>query len=147
MMMKIVLAGGLLCLALPAAAQVNSSDLKWGPAPPALPAGGQMAVLAGDPSQAGLFTARLKMPAGYKIPAHSHPSDEVVTVISGDLAFGVGDKLDPAKATKLSPGGFVVAGAKMNHFAMSDTGAVVQISAMGPFAITYVNPADDPTRK
>jgi anti-sigma factor ChrR (cupin superfamily) len=90
---------------------------------------------------------RLKMPAGYKIPAHQHPTDEYVTVVSGDLALGMGDKLDPAKSAKLAPGGFAMAGAKMNHFAYSTGGAVVQVSAEGPFAMTYVNPADDPTRR
>jgi quercetin dioxygenase-like cupin family protein len=106
-----------------------------------------MAVLSGDPGKAGVFVVRLKMPAGYKIPAHSHPTDEYVTVISGDLSLGMGDKLDPAKAAKLAPGGFAMAGAKMNHFAMSTGGAVVQIIAQGPFGMTYVNPADDPTRR
>jgi quercetin dioxygenase-like cupin family protein len=142
----VVLVSGLLCLSSPAAAQVNSADLKWAPAPAVFPKGAQMVVLSGDPAKAGVFVARLKMPAGYKIPAHHHPTDEYVTVISGDLSLGMGDKLDPAKAAKLAPGGFAVAGANMNHFAFSTNGAVVQVAAEGPFQITYVNPADDPTR-
>jgi quercetin dioxygenase-like cupin family protein len=142
-----VLVSGLLFLSSPAVAQVNSADLQWGAAPAVFPAGAQMAVLSGDPGKAGVFVVRLKMPAGYKIPAHSHPTDEYVTVISGDLSLGMGDKLDPAKAAKLAPGGFAMAGAKMNHFAMSTGGAVVQIIAQGPFGMTYVNPADDPTRR
>ena len=143
----VVLVSGLLCLSTPVAAQVNSADLKWGPTPAVFPAGAQMAVLSGDPGKPGVFVVRLKMPAGYKIPAHHHPTDEYVTVISGDLSLGMGDKLDPAKAAKLAPGGFAMAGAKMNHFALSTGGAVVQVSAEGPFAMTYVNPADDPTRR
>ena len=146
MLKMAVLVSGLLCLASPVAAQVNSGDLKWGPAPAVFPAGAQMAVLSGDPTKAGVFVIRLKVPAGYKIPAHHHPTDEYVTVISGDLSLGMGDKLDPAKAAKLAPGGFAMAGAKMNHFAFSTDGAVVQVSAEGPFQLTYVNPADDPTR-
>ncbi|KRB49529.1 MAG: cupin domain-containing protein [Pseudomonadota bacterium] len=147
MLKAVVLVSGLLCFTSPAAAQVNTGDLKWGPAPAVFPAGAQMSVLSGDPTKAGLFVLRLKMPAGYKIPAHQHPSDEYVTVISGDLSLGMGDKLDPAMSAKLAPGGFAVAGAKMNHFAFSNGGAVVQVSAEGPFGMTYVNPADDPTRR
>lgn len=147
MLKTVVCAAGLLAFASHAAAQVNSGDVKWGPAPAVFPAGGQMAVLSGDPTKPGVFVIRLKMPAGYKIPAHQHPSDEYVTVVSGDLSLGMGDKLDPAKSAKLAAGGFALAGAKMNHFAFSNGGAVVQISADGPFSMTYVNPADDPTHR
>lgn len=145
MLKHVVLVSGVLMFASQASAQVNSGDLKWGAAPPVFPKGAQMAVLSGDPNKPGVFVIRLKMPAGYKIPAHQHPTDEYVTVVSGDLSLGMGDKLDPAKSAHLAPGGFAVAGAKMNHFAFSDGGAVVQVSAVGPFAMTYVNPADDPT--
>ncbi|CAN7429730.1 cupin domain-containing protein [Phenylobacterium sp. LjRoot164] len=147
MFRTVVLVSGLLCLGSTATAQVNTGDLKWGPAPAIFPTGAQMAVLSGDPEKAGTFVLRLKMPAGYKIPAHNHPTDEYVTVISGDLSLGMGDKLDAAKSAKLAPGGFAVAHAKMNHFAFSTDGAVVQVSAEGPFALTYVNPADDPTKR
>jgi len=144
-MLKVALAfGSVLVLVGSAQAQVNSSDLKWGPAPPAFPAGAQMAVLAGDPGKAGTFVVRLKMPAGYKIPAHHHPTDEYVTVISGDFSLGMGDKLDAAKSAHLTAGGFAEAPAQMNHFAWTKNGAVAQVSADGPFAMTYVNPTDDP---
>lgn len=122
-------------------------NVQWGPAPPVLPKGAQMAVLAGDPGKSGPFTARLKMPSGYKIPAHQHPSAEAVTVIAGDFRFGMGDRLDEAKAEKLGPGGFVDLPANMNHYAFSGGGEViVQINSEGPFAIKYVNPADDPSK-
>jgi quercetin dioxygenase-like cupin family protein len=147
MLKTVVLVSGLLCFSSHAAAQVNPGDLKWGAAPAVFPAGAQMAVLSGDPGKSGVFVIRLKIPAGYKVPAHQHPTDEYVTVVSGDLSLGMGDKLDPAKSAKLEPGGFAMAGAKMNHYAFSDGGAVVQVSAEGPFALTYVNPADDPTRR
>jgi quercetin dioxygenase-like cupin family protein len=124
----------------------SSKDVKWGPAPPILPKGAMMAVMAGDPGTAGLVAVRLKMPAGYKIPAHWHPTDEQVTVLSGTLALGMGDKLDETKGVTLRAGGFGVAPAHMNHYAWTKTGAVVQINLMGPFALTYVNPADDPTK-
>jgi len=121
--------------------------LQWGPAPPVLPKGGQMAVLAGDPGKSGPFVVRLKMPSGYKIPPHQHPTDEAVTVISGDFRFGMGDKLDEAKADKLGAGGFVDLPKNMNHYAFSGGGeVVVQINSEGPFAIKYANPADDPSK-
>jgi quercetin dioxygenase-like cupin family protein len=122
--------------------------LQWGPAPPMLPKGVQIAVLAGDPGKKGPFVVRLKIPAGQKIPAHQHPSAEGVTVISGDFRFGMGDKLDESKAEKLAPGGFVDLPANMNHYAFSGGGEViVQINSEGPFEIKYVNPADDPSKK
>jgi len=123
---------------------MRASDLKWGPVPPVLPKGGQLAVLAGDPTKEGLFVIRIKAPAGYKIPAHHHPTDELVTVISGTFAVGMGDKLDEAKADQLKAGDFVSLPKNMNHFAMAPVESVVEISSMGPFQITYVNPADNP---
>src|SRR4051794_38195655 len=121
-------------------------SIQWGPAPPALPKGAQMAVLAGDPGKAGPFTVRLKTPAGYKISAHQHPTAEAVTVISGDFNFGMSDKLDEAKAQKLGPGGFVDLPANMNHFAFATSESVVQLNSEGPFSIKYVTPADDPSK-
>lgn len=139
--------GLLLGLVGAAHAQVNGPDLKWGPAPPVFAKGAQMAVLSGDPSKPGQFVIRLKFPAGYLIAAHHHPSDEYVTVISGEMALGMGDKLDEAKGATLTAGGFAMAPANMNHYAWSKAGGVVQVSAEGPFAMTYVNPADDPTKR
>src|SRR5947208_8616919 len=104
-------------------AQMNSDDLKWGPAPAVFPKGAQMAVLSGDPGKTGLFTVRLKMPAGYAIQAHHHPTTEYVTVVSGDFALGMGDRLDPAKAMTLHSGGFAAAPAGMNHYPSAVTDA------------------------
>ena len=122
----------------------NSEDLKWGPAPPVLPQGAKIAVLAGNPAEAGLISLRLMLPAGYKIPAHWHPTDEQVTVLSGTFNLGMGDKLDESKSQEYSAGGFYVLPAQKNHFAWTKKGATVQLSLMGPFAMTYANPADDP---
>jgi quercetin dioxygenase-like cupin family protein len=147
-MLKMALAfSGVLALAAPVQAEVNSRDLKWGAAPPVFPKGAQMAVLSGDPGAKGTFVVRLKMPAGYKIAAHHHPTDEYITVISGDFALGMGDKLNTAKSAHLAAGGFAEAPARMNHFAWTKGGAVVQVSSEGPFALIYVNPADDPTHR
>jgi quercetin dioxygenase-like cupin family protein len=151
---KVGMAAGALLLVVSGAAvsqdhgvQVFNSDaIEWGPAPPVLPKGAEAAVLSGDPGKAGPFTIRLKVPAGYKVPAHSHPTQEAVTVISGDFNIGMGDKLDEAKAKKLTAGGFVDLPANMNHFAFADTESIVQINSEGPFAINYVNPGDDPSK-
>jgi quercetin dioxygenase-like cupin family protein len=134
----------------PAAAQgasgqgISVDAVAWMPAPPVLPAGGQMAVLSGDPGKAGPFTVRLKLPAGYKIPAHRHPHTEPVTVISGELFFGSGDKLDETAAQQLGPGGFVDLPANTNHFAFARVETVIQISTEGPFGIEYADPAEAP---
>jgi quercetin dioxygenase-like cupin family protein len=126
---------------------VQANEIKWGPAPPVLPAGAKAAVLAGDPASSGFIAIRLKMPAGYKIPAHWHPTDEHITVISGTFAIGMGDKIDEKQSKTLKPGGYAVAQANMHHFAWTKTGAVVEVNMVGPFKITYVNPADDPSQK
>ena len=128
-------------------APVQAEEIKYGAVPPVLPPGATMAVLAGDPSKAGFVSVRLKMPAGYQIPAHTHPTDEHVTVISGSFALGMGDKLDKAKSKTLKPGGYGVAAANMHHFAWTKSGAIVQVDMIGPFQITYVNPSDDPSAK
>jgi quercetin dioxygenase-like cupin family protein len=77
----------------------NAKDLKWGPAPSVFPKGAQIAVVSGDPFKDGLYAVRLKMPKGYKIPAHNHPTTESVTVLSGNLHLGMGDKLDEKKGS------------------------------------------------
>jgi quercetin dioxygenase-like cupin family protein len=126
---------------------VNASQLKWGPAPDFIPKGAQVAVLSGDPSKEGLYVVRLKLPAGYKIPAHNHPTAEMVTVISGSFHLGMGDKLDMKKGMVLTAGGYAEAPAKMNHYAWASSPTIVQVHGQGPFAVTYVNPADDPRGK
>jgi quercetin dioxygenase-like cupin family protein len=125
---------------------LNPGNMKWEPAPASLPKGAEAAVLSGNPTQPGSVTIRLKMPAGYKVPAHNHPTAEEVTVISGTFHVGTGDKLDEQKAETLGAGGFVSLPANMNHFAFATSDAVVQINTQGPLAIRYVNPADDPSR-
>jgi quercetin dioxygenase-like cupin family protein len=126
---------------------LTPAEIKWGNAPPGFPKGAKLAVLYGDPAKAGeLFIVRLKMPANYKLPAHWHPTDENITVISGTFLMGMGDKLDPAKAKPYPPGSFMVTPAKTNHYALVKGEAIVEVSAIGPFAITYVNPDDDPSK-
>ena len=123
---------------------MKPSDLKWGEVPPGLPAGGKMAVLNGDPTQAGAFTVRLKAPTGYKVMPHTHPTAERLTVISGSFRVGMGEKFDQATMQEMAPGSYVVLPAGMAHFAKSGRDSIVQIDSEGPFQINYVNPADDP---
>jgi len=126
---------------------VLPDDLKWGPAPPALPAGSQMAVLDGDPSKEGMFVLRAKLPDGYTIPAHWHSTDEHVTVVSGSFGIGIGDSVDKAKVRYLPAGSYVRLGKEQRHYAIAKGETVIQVHAMGPFDLHYVNPADDPTKK
>lgn len=123
---------------------VPAADIAWGPAPPMLPPGAQAAVLYGNPKEAGLFVLRLKFPAGYHVPPHTHPVPEVVTVISGALAFGMGESADRDQAQALPAGSFVAMPPGTAHFAYADEETVLQLSTNGPWGLTYVNPADDP---
>ncbi|HTI86746.1 MAG TPA: cupin domain-containing protein [Alphaproteobacteria bacterium] len=133
--------------ALAADPVADDQSVKWQSAPPAFPAGAQFAVVSGDPGKSGLYVVRMKLPVGYAFPAHNHPTSEYVTVLSGDFHVGMGDKLDKSKGMALRSGGFVEAPAKMNHFAWSEGGSVLQVHGEGPFELTYVNPADDPRQK
>ncbi|MES1259797.1 MAG: cupin domain-containing protein [Gemmatimonadota bacterium] len=137
----ILLAGGTAAAQAPA---MSPPPLKWGPAPAIFPAGAQMAVLQGDPSGTAEFTVRLRFPNGYKIAPHTHPTDENVTVISGSFRVGMGNTFDPKTMMTLPAGGFVTAPANGAHYAVARGATVVQVHAMGPFAMTYVNPADAP---
>jgi quercetin dioxygenase-like cupin family protein len=136
--------------AAPAAAahvMLGPDEMKWGPAPPSLPPGAQAAVLDGDPTKPGLFVVRLKFPDGYKVAPHWHPTDEHVSVISGSLALGVGDKADDGSMHTLKAGAYAKMPRRVHHSAKATGETVVQLTAMGPFEITYVNPQDDPRKK
>ena len=86
------------------------------------------------------------MPDGYSIPAHWHKKAENVTVISGTFNIGMGDKLDKSKGEALGPGGFFAATPKMRHYAWASGETVIEVSGIGPFDITYVDPKDDPSK-
>jgi quercetin dioxygenase-like cupin family protein len=127
--------------------RVSAQTPQWGPAPAIFPAGARMAVLQGDPSKPGPITVRLEMPDGYTVPPHYHPTDEAVTVIKGAFLIGMGDSVDLSKTVTLTGGGFGVAPAGHHHFAVARGQTIVQVNLVGPFAMVYVNPADDPTHK
>lgn len=119
-------------------------EFKWGPAPAVFPAGAEMAVLHGDPSSNAEFTVRLRFPNKYRIAPHTHPTDENVTVISGTFRVGMGKTFAEKDMITLGTGGFVTAPANEAHFAEAQGVTVVQVHAIGPFVLTYVNPADMP---
>jgi anti-sigma factor ChrR (cupin superfamily) len=141
------------CLSVPASwaestnhMMVTPDELKWADVP-SVPPGAKIAVIEGPLNQAIPFTFRLKFPADYKLPAHWHPGIEHVTVISGTFNMGTGDKLDPSKTKPLSAGSVAIMQPKTNHFAWTKEETIVQVHGVGPWAINYVNPADDPRKK
>jgi quercetin dioxygenase-like cupin family protein len=137
---------------MPMAASAESvslapGDMKWTAGPPSLPAGAQMAALEGSPSKAGPFTVRFKLPAGYKIPPHTHPGDEHITVLEGDFSLGMGSAWSDKDLKSFPVGSFAVMPKGMQHFATTTGGATLQLNGIGPWDIKYVNPSDDPRKR
>jgi quercetin dioxygenase-like cupin family protein len=125
----------------------NEGDVKWGDAPPYLPPGAKFAKVYGNPKEKEPYAVRVKMPAGYKVPAHSHPEDEHVVVLSGALYVGAGDKLDTEKGMPLKAGGVMLMPAKKHHFAYTKEETTLIVYGVGPVEFIFVNPADDPRKK
>lgn len=128
---------------MPGHMMLKAKETQWGDAPAALPKGAQAVVLAGDPGKDGVFTIRLKVPAGYRVPRHWHPSDEAVTLIEGDVTLSMGEA-ENAHTQTLAPGDFVYLPAHMQHEPSTQGGAVFQVQSTGPFQVNYVDPKDDP---
>jgi hypothetical protein len=127
---------------------VRPDAIKWGPPPPSLPPGSRVAIVVGDPSKPGLpYVLRAKLPDGYKVPPHWHPSYENVTVLRGTLLIGKGEKLDRSATEELPAGSFCHLPKTMRHFAIAKGETIIQAHGIGPFTINYVNPADDPRKK
>ena len=151
--LTLTLIGGLMVAAAQAAGDkaehmmVAPDAVKWVDAPPSLPAGAKWAVLEGDPTQAGPFAFRVKVPVGYKMPPHKHPNIEHVTVISGTFHFGMGEQLDESQAKPLPAGSFGAIPADSPHYFLTKEETVVQAHGIGPWGITFVNPADDPRQR
>jgi hypothetical protein len=119
-------------------------NLKWVPAPPSLPKGATIALLEGDPSKEGPFVFRAKMPDGYRVAPHTHSKTERITVLSGTLFLGEGEKFDAKKGHALPAGSYGYWPAGMKHFAWTEGETVIQVHGVGPWGIDYLNPADDP---
>ena len=137
----------LLCASGALAQGATAAKLTWGPAPPGFPAGAQLAVVSGDPSKAGPFVVQVSMPDGYKIPPHTHPTDETVSVLKGTFLYATGKTWDDKALKTMATGGSGKIPAEMPHYAAAKGATTIQITSTGPFAITYVNKADDPRNK
>lgn len=126
----------------------TQAQMQWGPAPPFIPPGAQVTLLEGDPgATTGDFTIRVKVPDGYVVAPHWHPARENVTVISGTMRIGMGDKIEESKMTSLAPGGFAYLDPTMHHYVKMKGATVVQIHGASPLAFNYVNASDDPRNK
>lgn len=123
------------------------AEVKWGSGPASLPPGAQFAVLEGDPAKEGLFTMRLRLPDGYVISPHYHSGVEHVTVIAGTFNVGIGEKFDRAATKPMRAGTFGYWPPPMRHFAWTQGETILQLHGVGPWTLTYVNPADDPRKK
>lgn len=121
--------------------------LKWQDGPPSLPKGAQIAVLEGDPGKEGPFVFRVKVPDGYRVPPHTHPKTERVTVIAGTFHIGMGERFDEKAVTAMPAGSYGYWKAGMKHFVWVKGETIVQFHGECPWSIQYVNPADDPRNK
>jgi quercetin dioxygenase-like cupin family protein len=126
---------------------VSAKATPWLDPPTAMPRGGQIAVLAGDPGKEGPFVIRIKLPSGYRVPPHWHPTDEHLTIIQGTFLLGMGEKFDVAGVKPLNAGDYAFMPKEMRHFATTKGETVVQVNGEGPFVMNYVNPDDDPRNK
>jgi len=122
----------------------NPNELKWTDGPPSLPPGAKIAVLEGDPSKEGPFVFRGLLPDGYRVPPHTHPKTERITVISGTFNIGMGEKFDQTKTRAMPAGSYGYWQAGMKHFVWAKGETVIQFHGTGPWSITYLNPDDDP---
>lgn len=125
---------------------VTPKSLKWGDAPPVLPKGAKMAVVHGDPGKEGPFVFRLRMPANYKVPPHTHPAAYNVTVLSGSPSLGIGETVNTKGMHALGAGSFHYLPAKTAHYWVVKAPIELQVQGTGPFGLDYVNPDDNPQK-
>jgi hypothetical protein len=124
------------------------NSIPWGPPPPFVPPGAQLAVIEGNPSaSSGDYTVRVKLPDGYRFPPHWHPHRENVTVLSGTFKVGMGDTFETDKMASFPAGSFAYLDPDMHHYAMASGEVIVQVHGQSPLQFSYVNPQDDPSRK
>lgn len=108
---------------------------------PGFTSGMKIAVINGDPNaETGRYVLRLQFPDGYRFPAHWHPMAENLTVLSGTLILGMGDRVDESKLTAYSPGAFMSIPGKMPHFGGARGATVIQLHGEAPFKIELVSP-------
>ena len=126
---------------------MRPADIVWQPVPPALEPGAEAAVLAGDPTQPGLVTIRVRIPDKYRIAPHTHPVTEYVTVLSGRLCFAFVGETQPEQDMCIGPGTFLATPANIGHSVWASGPVEYQFSALGPFEMAYLDPADDPRQR
>ena len=122
--------------------QIFPEKIIWSDAKSPLPPGAKTVVLEGNPKKEGVFTIRMKFPSHYVLPAHVHPKDERVTVLSGSINVGIGDKLDKKNAMHYTAGCFYVNPAGIHHYVFTgDEDVVIQLTGIGPWEIEFIGQA------
>ena len=123
---------------------VLSEDVNWKPFA-AFPPSVRLAVIVGQPSEAGPYTIRVRVPHGVKLLPHRHPEDRVYTVISGVFYIGLGDQFNPDKLEAYPPGSVIVLPGNTSHFHWAKSSEyVTQVTAIGPLGLEYLSADDDP---
>lgn len=122
------------------ALQYQSDQLNWQPGPPSLPAGSKLVVLEGDPRQPGLFTMRVRVPAGASLAPHTHPRHERVTVLSGTIGLAFGSSNDPTLLRVLRAGDYYVNPPGAPHYLRFAEESILQITTEGPWGLDYLKP-------
>lgn len=150
-MKALLLSTALVALASPILAQdmqhiiVKPEGLTWADNR-SLPKGAQTATMA-DFAKTGMNVRRHKFPANYRIPPHTHPDVETVTVISGSIALGLGETFDPQAGERLQAGSWYMVPAKHPHYVWTGPEeTIIQVHGTGPGGVDYLNPADDPRK-
>jgi quercetin dioxygenase-like cupin family protein len=119
-------------------------DIDWQPFP-AFPPSTRLAVLVGEPTQAGPYTIRVKAPSGVKLMPHRHPEDRIYTVISGVFYIGLGDRFATGDLKAYRPGCVIVLPRDTWHFHWAKSGEyITQVTAIGPLGMEYKETQDDP---
>jgi quercetin dioxygenase-like cupin family protein len=122
-------------------------EIEWKPFP-AFPPTARLAVLVGDPAEAGPYVTRVKVPAGVKLMPHKHPEDRIYTVMSGVFYIGLGEQFDGDQVKAYPPGSVIVLPGETFHFHWAKSGEyVTQISAIGPLGMEYRDAAEDPRNR
>jgi quercetin dioxygenase-like cupin family protein len=117
---------------------ITPEQVRWF-TPPYYKDGRLRAQLFGDSSQGGAWVDRVKIPAGARVLAHTHPQDELVTVIEGTWYVGEGKSFDAAKLKGYPAGSFIVIPAGTPHFVAANDGTVVvQLSGTEKFRTDYL---------
>jgi quercetin dioxygenase-like cupin family protein len=118
-------------------------EIEWGEGPDFIEPGAELVVLSGDPGE-GPFTARLRLPEGYEIHAHTHPEPKHLTVIEGAVHIGYGEELNRDDAIRVPAGGYIEVPADHIHYEWFEEDTVLQVQMTGPIVVTYVDPERDP---